>query len=37
MQAELEQDPSKLLRIVTIDVATGATHEYGYLLTTGSA
>src|SRR6516162_7892043 len=36
MQAELEQDPSKLLRIVTIDVATGATHEYGYLLTTGS-
>jgi hypothetical protein len=36
MQAELEQDPSKLLRIVTIDIATGATHEYGYLLTTGS-
>src|SRR5262249_1196684 len=36
MQAELGQDPSKLLRIVTIDIATGATHEYGYLLTTGS-
>jgi phytase-like protein len=36
MQAELEQDPSKLLRIVTIDIASGATHEYGYLLTTGS-
>jgi hypothetical protein len=25
-----------LLRIVTIDIATGATHEYGYLLVTGS-
>jgi hypothetical protein len=36
MQAELEQDPKNLLRIVTIDIATGATHEYGYLLTTGS-
>jgi hypothetical protein len=36
MQGELIQDPSKLLRIVTIDVATGVTHEYGYLLTTGS-
>ena len=31
--------PSKLLRIVTIDIATGTTHEYGYMLTTapGSA
>jgi hypothetical protein len=36
MQAELAQDPSKLLRIVTIDIATGTTHEYGYLLTTGT-
>lgn len=39
MQAALEQDAgtaSKLLRIVTIDIATGATHEYGYKLTNGS-
>jgi hypothetical protein len=41
MQAPLAQDAalaasSKLLRIVTIDIATGATHEYGYLLTDGS-
>ena len=41
MQAPLIQDAavpatSKLLRIVTIDTATGTTHEYGYLLTTGS-
>lgn len=39
MQAALLQDAptaSKLVRIVTIDIATGATHEYGYQLTTGS-
>jgi hypothetical protein len=41
MQGPLIQDAAesasrKLLRIVTIDVATGATHEYGYPLTTGS-
>ena len=36
MQANLEQDPVGLLRIVTVDVATGATHEFGYKLTTGS-
>jgi hypothetical protein len=36
MQAELAQDPSKLLRIVTVDIATGTAHEYGYLLTTGT-
>jgi len=36
MQANLEQDPSGLVRIVTVDVATGVTHEYGYKLTTGS-
>jgi hypothetical protein len=41
MQAPLIQDAAvtaskNLLRIVTIDIATGVTHEYGYLLTTGS-
>ena len=41
MQAPLIQDAANsatanLLRIVTIDVATGTTHEYGYNLTTGS-
>lgn len=41
MQAATLQDAAvsaskKLLRIVTIDVATGTTHEYGYMLTAGS-
>ena len=36
MQASLEQDKKNSLRIVTIDIASGATHEYAYLLTTGS-
>lgn len=36
MQASLLQDTNKVVRIVTIDVATGATHEYAYQLTTGS-
>jgi hypothetical protein len=37
MQAQLEQDAgSNVLRIVTIDVATGETHEYGYALSDGS-
>ncbi len=36
MQAPLEQDAAKNLRIVTIDIATGATHEYAYMLTSGS-
>ena len=36
MQAPLKQDASKQVRIVTIDIATGATKEYGYRLTTGS-
>jgi hypothetical protein len=41
IQAPLIQDAAitasrKLLRIVTIDIATGETHEYGYKLTTGS-
>ena len=29
------QDTNKLVRIVTIDIATGATHEYAYKLTDG--
>jgi len=39
MQGPLIQDATgspDLLRIMTIDVATGQTHEYGYRLTTGS-
>lgn len=39
MQAALIQDApsqSKLLRMVTIDIATGATKEFAYKLTTGS-
>jgi hypothetical protein len=42
MQAALIQDANgpnkdkKLLRIVTVDIATGETHEYAYKLTTGS-
>jgi hypothetical protein len=36
MQAPLEQDAAKNVRIVTIDIATGATHEYAYMLTSGS-
>ena len=36
MQAPLEQDTNKVVRIVTIDIATGTTHEYAYQLTTGS-
>jgi len=36
MQAPLEQDTNKNVRIVTIDIATGTTHEYAYKLTTGS-
>lgn len=36
MQAPLEQDTKKNVRIVTIDIASGATHEYAYKLTTGS-
>lgn len=41
MQAALEQDNAvavakKLLHLVTIDVATGATKQYGYMLTDGS-
>jgi hypothetical protein len=40
MQNALIQDASagatKLLRIVTIDIASGHTHQYAYLLTTGT-
>lgn len=36
MQAPLLQDASKQLRIVTVDIATGATKQFGYRLTTGS-
>ena len=41
MQAPLIQDAAdsktkKMVRIVTIDIATGTTHEYGYNLTSGS-
>jgi hypothetical protein len=42
IQAALIQDAAQggaaanLLRIITIDIASGATHEYAYLLTTGS-
>lgn len=36
MQAPLGQDKNKVVRIVTIDIASGTTHEYAYQLTTGS-
>jgi len=36
MQANLEQDKKGSLRIVTIDIRSGATHEYAYSLTDGS-
>jgi hypothetical protein len=36
VQAPLLQDTNKNVRIVTIDIATGTTHEYAYKLTTGS-
>jgi hypothetical protein len=36
MQANLEQDKKGSLRIVTIDVQNGATHEYAYKLSDGS-
>jgi len=34
--AKLGSDAANLLRIVTIDILTGQTHQYAYLLTTGS-
>lgn len=36
MQASLAQDKNKMVRIVTIDVLSGATHEYAYQLTSGT-
>jgi hypothetical protein len=36
MQASLEQDKTKSIRIVTIDIRTGNTRQYAYLLTDGS-
>jgi len=36
MQANLLQDTSKYVRIVTIDIATGTTKEYAYKLVSGS-
>jgi len=36
MQANLAQDKKKSLRIVTIDIDSGVTHEYAYKLTEGS-
>jgi len=36
MQAPLLQDTNKIVRIVTIDIASGTTHEYAYQLTTDS-
>jgi len=36
MQAPLEQDTNSVIRLVSIDIRTGTTHEYAYQLTTGS-
>jgi outer membrane protein assembly factor BamB len=36
MQANLEQDAKGMLRIVTIAIGSGETHEYAYKLTDGS-
>jgi len=36
MQKGLQQDSKKSLRIVTVDIETGTTHEYAYQLTDGS-
>jgi hypothetical protein len=36
MQAPLEQDTNGVIRLVSIDIHSGATHEYAYQLTTGS-
>jgi hypothetical protein len=36
MQAPLLQDTNKVVRVVTVDIATGTTHQYAYQLTNGS-
>jgi hypothetical protein len=37
MQQNLIQDAKKYVRIVTIDIATGVTHEFAYKLTAGTS
>ena len=37
MQQNLAQDKKKFLRIITIDIVTGGTHEYVYQLSKGSS
>jgi len=37
MQQNLIQDKKKFLRIITIDIASGLTHEYAYQLTDGTS
>jgi hypothetical protein len=37
MQQNLIQDTKKYIRLITIDIATGKTHEYAYKLTDGSS
>ena len=37
MQQNLIQDKKKFLRIITIDITTGLTHEYAYQLTDGTS
>lgn len=36
MQAPLLQDTNKVVRVVTVDIASGSTHEYAYQLTNGT-
>lgn len=36
MQAPLRQDTNKVVRIVTVDIASGNTHQYAYQLTNGT-
>lgn len=36
LQDKADEATRKMLRLVTVDLATGATHEYGYMLTDGS-
>ena len=36
LQAPLEQDTNKVIRLVSIDIGSGATREYAYQLTSGS-
>ncbi len=36
LQDKADEASKKMLRLVTVDLATGATHEYGYMLTEGS-